>query len=568
MGRSDVLVNGAPIRQFHALGVAMRDTSKLGPGPVPSSKNLMSCAASSVNGLVVREPYPRESASDRSKRTVPTSWSSLAAWALAARRPVLVALLGAVGFLAVDGMTPSQAHPKEDTVCLALVAQERDGTLKRSRAVPSLPQVPDEARRLAQALPELVMVPPADLAIQVETTSDGKRVRRLRTTSAVQNEGTSPFHLRIARDPQTGAHTACQQIYQAIRGANGERLGYLLVDSVPVGAFDFDSHPHHNHLHHRLFARLSLLTTSFEPAPGASAPKKLGFCLSDVARSATLELDGSPKVGAFPWMCRGMDAEQGISIGWVDRYAADLSGQSIDVTEVPDGLYYVVAAANTDFVEKKKDKRNNFAATMIEISGNRVGVLKQFTGEQFFAQMGVSTVATMMDRLRPVDERDEPTLRAQIVALSGGALSGESAVFLFGALADAHAVADDFKDALHRFEATVAQFRIQPTLLDVVNRVHSLVREQSRAWTIPEESVEGQIRTCVGDALALAMQDPETASEKLRAVESLMLEGKQLYGATAIVFGRMKFKMWNVTLSGLASRLWSVTRDVFEPPAR
>jgi hypothetical protein len=91
------------------------------------------------------------------------------------------------------------------------------------------------------------------------------------------------------------------------------------------------------------------------PVAGANSVK-ITFCL----------IDWYALVGNAPtpkrefWDCA--TSYQGISVGWVDQYHHSLYGQSLDLTDVPDGDdYYFVSTANPLRAFLEKDYGNNTA---------------------------------------------------------------------------------------------------------------------------------------------------------------------------------------------------------------
>jgi len=70
------------------------------------------------------------------------------------------------------------------------------------------------------------------------------------------------------------------------------------------------------------------------------------------------------------------DQAQGISVGWADTYGWRLAGQSIDVSSVPDGTYWLVSTADPEGRLLETDDGNNTAAIRVAIKGNKATVLK------------------------------------------------------------------------------------------------------------------------------------------------------------------------------------------------
>jgi hypothetical protein len=144
---------------------------------------------------------------------------------------------------------------------------------------------------------------PDDCAVVEEAVVPGRR-RLLRFDTVVVNRGNVDLVVGDPADPEP-----------------------------PFTASDFELSPCHGHYHFLGFAE-------YELRDGADRVVGLGhkqsFCMTDSRRFA----------GTVPgkFGC----AFQGITIGWGDRYGADLDGQWVDVTGVPPGEYTLVQTVNPE----------------------------------------------------------------------------------------------------------------------------------------------------------------------------------------------------------------------------
>jgi hypothetical protein len=57
-------------------------------------------------------------------------------------------------------------------------------------------------------------------------------------------------------------------------------------------------------------------------------------------------------------------------------YTSDLDGQTLDVTDVPDGVYAVRAVANPDRLIFESDYANNIAVTYVQLDAGSVAILE------------------------------------------------------------------------------------------------------------------------------------------------------------------------------------------------
>ena len=110
----------------------------------------------------------------------------------------------------------------------------------------------------------------------------------------------------------------------------------------------------HNHWHHNGYAKYDLYTLDGDYIPIGF---KNGFCVMDLECS-----DG----GTAQYGCSTM----GISAHCGDIYGSGLSCQWIDVTDVPDGTYFLLVRANWEFIpdalgRHENDYTNNYAAVCV-----------------------------------------------------------------------------------------------------------------------------------------------------------------------------------------------------------
>ncbi len=137
---------------------------------------------------------------------------------------------------------------------------------------------------------------------------------------------------------------------------------------LPAGKFVF--HPTHNHIHVEDWSAFRLREVL--PADGVGSVvaegKKTSFCILDLG----VYDSGLPNFSPSPEFNSCGSTVQGLSVGWVDVYGKTLSGQNIDITDVPDGTYWLesVVDPNDEFVEL--DENNNVARIKVTIGASGV----------------------------------------------------------------------------------------------------------------------------------------------------------------------------------------------------
>lgn len=219
-------------------------------------------------------------------------------------------------------------------------------------------------------LPDLRTVVPHHLNLVHEHGQDV-----LRFTNGIANTGNGPWAMRPDPPPGSGAleTTAVQQIrdngarYQCGTQKKNAQTCFNVLAEFGAGVYEF--HPEHNHWHIGEVAQFEVRQGSPSgPVVGANSIK-VGICLID-----WYKLEGNARTPdrAF-WDCAA--GFQGLSVGWVDQYHHALEGQSVNLTSVPDGDYYLVSTANYAGAFKELDYGNNTAWVRFHLasgsSGNR-----------------------------------------------------------------------------------------------------------------------------------------------------------------------------------------------------
>lgn len=182
----------------------------------------------------------------------------------------------------------------------------------------------------------------------------------LRFPNATPNLGDGPLVVRGVLPPnEDGTQTVRQRI---------SRRGGDLIER-DAGTFRF--HPTHDHMHFEAWAAYRLRSVAPDGGPGEilAESEKTSFCLADFA-VYNASLPGFEPVPAFA-SCDG--SIQGISVGWTDLYSRTVDGQSIDVTDLPAGEYWLESEVDPEDRIVESNENNNVARVRVTI-GDRSGI--------------------------------------------------------------------------------------------------------------------------------------------------------------------------------------------------
>jgi hypothetical protein len=192
----------------------------------------------------------------------------------------------------------------------------------------------------------------------------------LRLTSAAANIGAGRMEIRGG--PIVGS---TQQVYQRVYEPDGSFTDVL--------AGTFVHHPEHGHIHFEDFARYRLraIGPNGEVGDVLATGDKVSFCLLDVER-----YDNSGPTSPQFLTCGQV---QGISPGWADIYDRGLPGQSIEITNIPDGNYWLEVVVDPDNHLIEANETNNVDRIQISLQRGSTGTTDPFEPNNSFAAASI-----------------------------------------------------------------------------------------------------------------------------------------------------------------------------------
>ena len=198
----------------------------------------------------------------------------------------------------------------------------------------SLPHVPMMTRPPQAALPQLTALP----SWGISTSSTRSHHDYLNFGATVWVGGNSPLDVEGFHVKGSSQLAAYQYFWR-----NGKVIG-----RARVGTMGFDSKKGHNHWHFEQFAKYQLLTAAKKLAVPS---EKVGFCIAptDAVDLLLPHALWQPSFVGFSGQCGAPGAlwvREYMPIGWGDTYNQFKAGQAFDITNLPNGTYYVEVMAN------------------------------------------------------------------------------------------------------------------------------------------------------------------------------------------------------------------------------
>ena len=205
-------------------------------------------------------------------------------------------------------------------------------------------------------LPDLRALP----AWQMDVANDGGR-DYLNFAANVWNAGPQPLVVEGFRRRNAAIMDAHQFFYR-----NGKVVGSRLV-----GEMEFHRGGGHDHWHFRDFAKYEL--TGADKTDIQRSGKE-AFCLAptDAIDLTVRNAEYRPGSTGLGTACGGPTARwirEVLPSGWGDTYGQYLAGQAFDITDLPNGTYFVKVVANPDHRLIERNLDNNTAYRKVILGG-------------------------------------------------------------------------------------------------------------------------------------------------------------------------------------------------------
>ncbi|WP_084597321.1 lysyl oxidase family protein [Nocardioides aequoreus] len=213
---------------------------------------------------------------------------------------------------------------------------------------------------------------------------------QLQFSATVWNAGPSPLVVDAFR---RGTDSDLMDAHQYFYDSDGRQVGH-----APVGTMEWDARDGHHHWHFTDFASYRLLDADKRVVVRS---RKEAFCLAntDAVDYTVPGANWRPDNTDLHTSCgdRGSVAvRQTLETGSGDTYAQFLPGQSFNVRNLPNGVYYIQVLANPEGALHESSTANNAALRRVALGGrpgkrtvrvSQVGVIKEPPVEDGFRRV-------------------------------------------------------------------------------------------------------------------------------------------------------------------------------------
>jgi hypothetical protein len=243
-----------------------------------------------------------------------------------------------------NGILPTDAYT-EDVVDEPEQAHDHSGRPDGSDARPDRATVPD-----LRALP----------AFQISTSNAGE-LDLLNFGAVTWNAGPAPMVIDGFRSPTDPELMDGYQTFYA----DGKAIG-----SAPIGTLEYHRGGGHDHWHFQDFSRYELVSEQGK----SQLSGKQSWCLAN-NYPVDLTLPGvvwTLQQESLATSCGSEDAlwvRQVLAVGWGDLYMQSVSGQSFDITDLPNGVYTIRITANPEGNLYEASTRNNASERIVRLGG-------------------------------------------------------------------------------------------------------------------------------------------------------------------------------------------------------
>ncbi|MDX2697669.1 protein-lysine 6-oxidase [Streptomyces ipomoeae] len=263
-------------------------------------------------------------------------------------------------------MPPALSHALEDRGRASHLG-DGPGHTDGSRIAPALKPAAKRPTGKAGApanvpKPDLRSLPAWGIAVTDGEDGDVPGKDYLAFSANVWNAGPAPLVVDGFRKPGADLMDSYQYFYDA----SGKQVGY-----APAGTMEWDPREGHEHWHFTDFASYRLLS---EDQTKEVRSGKEAFCLAntDAIDYTVKNANWHPENTDLSTACgeeSAISVREVLDVGSGDTYTQERPGQSFDITDLPNGTYYIQVIANPANRLQEADTSNNVALRKVVLGG-------------------------------------------------------------------------------------------------------------------------------------------------------------------------------------------------------
>ncbi|MEW2044884.1 lysyl oxidase family protein [Streptomyces sp. NPDC005476] len=266
-----------------------------------------------------------------------------------------------------DAPTPSALSHALEARGLAHHLGDAAGHTDGSRVAPALKAAAKRPAGRAGApanvpKPDLRSLPAWDIAVTDGEDGDAAGKDYLAFSANVWNAGPAPLVVDGFRKPGADLMDSYQYFYDA----KGKQVGY-----APAGTMEWDPRVGHEHWHFTDFASYRLLAADQHEIVKSG---KEAFCLAntDAIDYTVKNANWHPNNTDLSTACgqqNSISVREVLDVGSGDTYTQYRPGQSFDITDLPNGTYYIQVIANPANRLQETNTKNNVSLRKVVLGG-------------------------------------------------------------------------------------------------------------------------------------------------------------------------------------------------------
>jgi hypothetical protein len=231
------------------------------------------------------------------------------------------------------------------------------------RPLPHLPAVPTLRHPPASVLPDLIPLPSWNITVQHQRKQGHQPASdQLMFGATVWMSGHARLDVEGFRSHSSPVMKAYQYFWK-----NGHVIG-----RARAGTMSFQRGPDDNDWHFKQFAQYRLLNAA---KTNVLRSHKEGFCIAPTDLVNAF-LPGAPWQVNFNDFFSGdcgqetaLSVQEAMPVGWGDTYFQDRPGEDFNITNVPNGTYYIEIIANPEKVLHETNLSNDVSLRKVILGG-------------------------------------------------------------------------------------------------------------------------------------------------------------------------------------------------------